>query len=471
MSSVAKVVGVAVVAAVVVVGASYWTGSKAEQAFRDAAAQENQYGIAVNVLEYKRGVFGATARTEVTLPVTEHPAFSFSAEPFAVVLEHEITHGPLLTLLASVARIHTRLRLPEESAVQLGEVFGGDPFAGKAPLTVDTSVGWSGALRNRVFSPAFEGTSTDGNGVKVSWGGVDGTFAVNAGLTRLDADITFAGLTVVKDDNNRIQFGRATFKSDMRKPDGYEFVGSGTSSARVERVVVRSNGEAAAYDLENLEFKGNVDVDDEGLLKTEVRFSADKIAIDGETRETIENAALTLAYENIDAKAFDAITKSVRAGQDDDFGKTMKEQTTILLQRKPVVFIKDAAARWPEGETKLDFRLGYVGGGDLGKSSFAPTDIDAELHLSLPRALVARLLGAQIYETVADNLEDGEASEENIQQLVKGQVEQQIAAWAETGLLLDKDGTLRADARFRQGALELNGKEAPLETLLGILPR
>lgn len=464
MSSVAKVVGVAVVAAVVLVGASYWTGSKAEQAFLDAAARENQYGITVNVLEYKRGVFGATARTEVAFPA-EHPAFSFFA-PLTLVLEHEITHGPLLTL-TSVARIHTLLRLSGDSATQLDEIFGGDPFAGKAPMTIDTSIGWGGTLRNRIFSPAFEGTTKDGNEVKVSWGGIDGTLAVNAALTRLDADITYAGFSMVKDDNNRLQLGRITFKSDMSKPDGYEFVGSGTSSVRMEQLVVRSSSEGAAYDMENLEFKGNADVDGDGLLKTEIRFSAGKIAIDGEPKETIENAALTLAYENIDAKAFDAITKSVRA-QD---GKTMKEQAAILLQRKPVIFIKDAFARWPEGETKLDFRLGYVGSGDLEKSPFAPTDVDAELHLSLPRALAARLLSAQTYETVADNLEDGEASEENIQQLVKKQVDQQIADWAETGLLLDKDGTLRADAQFRQGALDLNGKETPLETLWKILPR
>lgn len=472
--SVAKVVGAVVVAAVVLVGGSYLTGSMAERGFREAAAKRNQnpYGVAVNVVEYKRGVFGATARTEVVLPAAaEGPAFPLPlSEPLTVVFEHEITHGPLLTLV-SAARVHTRLRLPDESAARLGELFGGDPFAGKAPLTIDTSVGWDGDVRNRILSPAFEATSKDEAKAKVSWGGIDGEFNLSSNLTRSDMNIVFAGFSLATaDDKNKIRVGRATLKGDMDKGDGYEFIGSGSSILHLDQVAaIQSGGEDTlhlALDLGNLEMKTLTSLND-GVLEAEVRFSANRIAVEGETKETIEDAALTFAYTNIDAKALDIITQNARNGQDDEVREAMQEQMGALLQRKPAIFVKDVSARWPEGETKLDFRLGYVGSGDL-----APTDFEAELHLSLPRALVVRLLGSQIYENVADNLEDGEASEENIQNLVKARVDRQIAVWAENNLLVEKeDGALRADAQFRAGALNLNGKEAPLETLWGLLPR
>ena len=149
--------------------------------------------------------------------------------------------------------------------------------------------------------------------------------------------------------------------------------------------------------------------------------------------------------------------------------KEEKATLAILLQHKPSFSIKNIGARWPEGDASGSFRIAYVGS---NPDKFVPeSDLSGDLQLSVPRAVVLRLLNAQIADEVADQLEDGEASEENIAVETKKEVEKQFNSILERGLMLEKPpGTLSVDAHFQDNVLQLNGQSKPPEVLLELMP-
>lgn len=473
--NVAKIVGALVVVAVVLTGTSYWAGIKVEQAFRDAADRASEYGIKLKVLEYERNLFGATASTEATFSVN-------SDSPITVPFTHTIAHGPVLAPF-SVASIHTEPQFPEEFAGQISEVFDSDQAVGKVPLVIDTTIGWTGGQTHHFVSPKFDAVTKDQ--IKVSWGGLDGVVEVNSSQLHIKTEIDIPGFSVFKDDANQIKVGHVTLTGDSSKVDGYDLF-AGTSTLKLDKFTLRdaskNKGEGehpdsspVAFDLENFVGTGDTNIKN-GAMDVTVTFGASKITLDGETKGSVEKAGVTFLYENLDLKALEAISKATQNQEDDEqqMVAVVREQSVPLLQRKPVFSIKDASALWPEGESTANFRLAYVGAGNI--DHFTPNDIEVALKLRLPRTLVIRLADAQAYEDVADDSEDGEAledseaSEENIQKLVKEQAEKQVTGLVDQGLLVSQDGALSLDASFKGGELNINGKQMPIEALLGFLP-
>ncbi|MDR1463344.1 MAG: YdgA family protein, partial [Azoarcus sp.] len=154
-----------------------------------------------------------------------------------------------------------------------------------------------------------------------------------------------------------------------------------------------------------------------------------------------------------------------------------QEQSVKLLQRQPVLSIKDASAHWAEGDVALNFRISYVGTGDIATvAEIDATKIAADWQLSLPRTLAGRLAGEQMYEdeleanAFDDGESEGEGEDEPVRKPTKEQIDQHIAGMIDGGILVEKDGMLSLDAVLREGELKLNGKAAPLESLLGLSP-
>ncbi|MDR2014931.1 MAG: YdgA family protein [Azoarcus sp.] len=145
-----KIVGATALTAVVVCGGSYWVGSQVEQEFRESVDWVSRQGVMVSVVDYQRGVFGATARTDVVFEASSDEDAS-NTESITVPVVHSIRHGPL-SALAAAARIHSEVQLAqltEDSIAQLNEIFDGDLFF---PV-LDTVVGWAGGLRLQLALP------------------------------------------------------------------------------------------------------------------------------------------------------------------------------------------------------------------------------------------------------------------------------------------------------------------------------
>jgi len=482
VGTIEKVVGTVAVMAVILGGGSYWTGSWVEQEFREGAAKATKQGaMTVNVVDYQRGVFGASARTDVVfmVPFGED---SSGAMSITVPVIHSIRHGPLPALTAA-ARIHSEMQLTEEILTRFSELFGADPFESKAPLTIDTVIGWGGEKRLHLVSPKFEALIKEDQ-TKVSWGGLNSEIVMSAGLTHQKGTLEIGGLSFIKNDDDVFQIGRITLKLDAARSERFEFISTGTTSIDLNKLHFRGiadNGAVRGIEFENFRIKVDASIK-EGALGSELKFDADKIIVEGRTKETIERPRLTFQLENIDAGAYEAILQAMQktlgdqieqedeANQGQAMDTVLQEQIKVLLLRQPALSIKEMSAQWPEGVATGNFRIAYTGDGNPHPDSQPLSSLSGDLQLSVPRALVIRQMSARISEEVADALEDGEENEINVGKKTQEEVDKQMAAMLKNGLFAEKEDTLTVDARLRGSELNLNGKVQPLEILLGLLP-
>ena len=568
-----KTVGVVAVVVAVVVSvlsiSSYWVGSRVEQQFRESVAlmarygAEHNYTFKVDVVDYQRSVFGATALTDLVLVKTSQGTPSVT-EVVTVPIIHNIRHGPVFAW-AAAARI--RSEATEEGIAQYRKFFDADSSEDEVLPVFETEVGLTGKKHLHVSSPGLEATfrdiqireykddgETGHNGLitdividgpsriehdegtlqagrltfKSSAAPAEGLKRVYVGKTDLvldkiqlqwksengavrnlesenfrvtvdtsikngamdtevkfDADkISVEGETKetadslkqtrIEHDDGTLQAGRLTFKSNVAPAEGFKRVYVGTTSLVLDKIQLQWKSEnGAVRNLESENFRVTVDASiKNGAWDTEVKFDADKISVEGETKETADSLKLTFLLENIDASAYDTILQSM--DQDDqtvEIGTVMEKQSVFLLPRKPAFHIKEASGRWPEGVATGSFRIVYEGEAkpdDLSISNLS--GLSGDLQLVLPRALVTRHIRSQMSEDIADSLEDGEEIEVNVEKETTERVDKKMAAMLEKGIFVEKGDTLAVDARFRNGVLKLNGKQQPIQTLLELLP-
>ena len=480
-----KLIGVTAVALIVFCGSSYWSGDWVEQGFMDGVAKANAYGFTVNVTEYVRSIFGATARTEMIFPASD------GGDPVAISFTHDIRHGWLPGLTAA-AHIRSEAILPGDVVTRINETFGGDPFEGRALFAVDSEIGWGGGQHHRLVSPGFEAARKDGT--KVTWSGLDGEIFVNAAQSKTGPEVVINGMSLSRGEESKFQSGQITFKGDAAKPDTYELV--------LDRIELRSKDEIGVLrgvDLEKLRAVGSMNIDD-GVLNAEVMLSVPGVLVKGELDEKIENPKGTFVYENVDVAALVRGVLMYTLSQDDDEEQDKdkndvarevepprdrlalvqegEEELVVapLVRREPVLTIKDASGQWPEGEVSGSFRLGYTGkNGD--------DEIMADLQLDLPRDLVVRVV--KMDETTkasagADDAEDDEGSEADNKVEIEKVTGQRIVSMVKDGLLIEKEGGFSVKASFRNNEQSFNGKPVPFEksmrellplvTLMGLPP-
>ncbi|MCL2297740.1 MAG: YdgA family protein [Proteobacteria bacterium] len=458
----------ALIAVVFIIGGSYWTGKGVEKTFRADVEEMAKYGIWIKQIDYRRGIFSATARTEWALS-PERGSMIPGEESPTVSYKHRIWHGPLLSPRAA-ASIRSELVPPEnpvaflvaffpiseESAAMLVDAFGSNPFGEKAPITIETTVGWDGGIRARIASPGME-FPVGKDQSRCSWGGLNGEISRDSARSKVKANIVMGGLSVVGSNENRFQTGQITFRSDVEQLAGYEFTPVGTSSVVLDRfwyrVSDKSNDTMSETVLENarIEFSATIN---NGIAEWKTRFDADKVTAKNGAI-TIEKPGVTLLLENIDAQAHEAIQKVAREQSGENMHHVfLREQAKLLLQRKPALTIKDLNARWPEGMMTGNLRIAYEGDGDITR--FSPSDLAVDLQFSLPRALVIRLLEMQA--AAGGDASETQRKTDTLHTMIK------------SGVLIEKDGILSISANHKDGTVILNGQSPqPFTTLLGLL--
>ncbi|MDR1229237.1 MAG: YdgA family protein [Azoarcus sp.] len=465
-SAATKVVGTVVVATVALSAGSFWVGGWVEQVFRDNAAEAARYGFKVTVIDYQRGVFGAAARTEVVFPS------SSGEDPVTMLFNHSIQHGPV-PAFAAAAHIHSEPVLPEDSVEQLSEILGGDPRVSEA-LAIDSTFNWGGGHSHRIILPKkFEATFNGDreSSVRVAWEGIDSEISIYSGQKRLRAKVGIGSLSFIRNVNDKTRIEQATFDAEIRM-DGEKL----DISTKFAANKVATEGDVdKTIDKLTLDSQANVS---DGALGMTVKLAAAGIVREEEAKATIDNSKMTLVFENIDIGVLGAIFNTILQADDEQTAlMTAQEQSVKLLQRQPALSIKDASAHWPEGDVALSFRIGYVGTGNISQFVLADTDladITADWQLSLPRTLANRLVGEQMYEDEieANAFDDGESEGEGepVRKPTQEQIDRHIAGMIGSGVLVEKNGMLSLDAVFRKGELTLNGKAAPLESLLSLSP-
>ncbi|MDR2209004.1 MAG: YdgA family protein [Azoarcus sp.] len=456
------VISVAVLGGAIFVGGSYWAGISAEQQFHDNAKQFSQLGpmlsdqlsaqlgtelkldTKMTVIEYKRGIFGATARTEFVLGPSEG-----GEDSVTVPFNHDIRHGPILSF-GSMAHVRSELVLPEKVIADLVEKFGKDPFDGKAPLTVESTFSFlgGGGADVRIISPKVEFEAED---TRISWGGLDGKITANSDISKFKSDLVMNDLSITKTDPDRpsrqeqFQMERLTLKFDTEKPKGFQKLFVGTSSLAAKKLSFQgpdTANEIRSFVLENAYIKTDTKLKSEEItINSKLGADTYTFSTDGKSKTTIDKPEVTFLFENLDASALDKVMQAAQGQDEYALSSTVKQHLGDFLKRKPVFAIKNLRAGTPEGVTKGDFSIAYTGNGDPEKLS--PTnlavDLEVDLKFSFPADLVSRLGG-----------EDGAAA---------------LLVLGSQGILVEKKGILGLEASYKKGVLTLNGKETSLEDL------
>ncbi|MDR2689655.1 MAG: YdgA family protein [Azoarcus sp.] len=449
--SVKVIASVVIVAAVAAVGGSYVTGSQVEEGFREKLTEtfKPASGITVQVVEYDRGIFGATARTQWSLS----PAGKSSEVSFTV--NHKITHGPL-PAVSAFARIRSEPELPNEVASFVKSKFGDTPL-----LVIDSTLGWSGKVSHHFAVPKYEGDEP-GLG-KVSWKGVEGDIALSDHGNRIQARIDVPGLSI-SEKNNNIQIDNIVLEGEQSRTQQYRSIWVGSSAMEINKVAINLN-DAPPFGLDTLKVTSNAVLKGE-VFDASVGLSAARLQVLG---ETVEQTGLTYGLENMDAAAFDKLMHAIEELQPNLDEQTvlplLLEQVPALLERKPAFVLRDIRAKFAEGEAKGDLRIAYVGAGKVDE--FNPTtDLVGELHFSLPHALITRLAAEKLQQEVVEEEEDDDGDEViNFEE----QIEQQIAVLVDIGLLEKNNGTLSISASFKDGTFGLNGKTLTVEEAMELL--
>ena len=445
MGKAAVVAGVIGVAAVAVVGGSYVVGGHIESGFKDNVAAMNSGGLEVRIIDYRRGLFGAEAQTMWTLADGEE-SIDFS-------VNHHIDHGPLPA--GKAAQVSSVLVLPRDYADTVGAA-----LQGRAPLEVQTLVGWSGELLHRISSPDYEGKV--GDDLDLAWGGIRGELTVSADGLRAQGSIEAPALDVRDPDGSALVMERMVLTLDSVRPQPYRFW-TGPSSITLDRAAFSVGGEAM-FEVNALRIGSMASLDGD-VVNLSVDFGAAKAVGGG---ETIEDLSLALALERIDAGALDAIARiaeevgNAPGGQEAQQARLMEgllEQLPVLLSRSPSIEVKKVGARLAEGAAEFGARVAYTSQGEAGGINPA-RDLAGNLHLSLPRALLLRLVDMQERQTILDYVEEMEieAEEQEIEDAVRAAVTERIAGMTGDGLLQEKDGVLTTAMSYKDGGFKVNGR-------------
>ncbi|MCK9259742.1 MAG: YdgA family protein [Azoarcus sp.] len=446
MGKAVVVAGVVGAAALALVGGSYTIGGYVESGFRDSMTAMSSPGMEIRVLDYKRGVFGAEAHTLWT--VTD------GDEPLDFRVTHEIDHGPFPT--GRAAQVRSDVVLP----VELKDEFDA-ALHGRSPLEVLTLVGWGGEMQHLVSSPDYKGKA--GEGLDLVWGGIDGEIRISADRQQAKGRIDLPLLDVRDPDGNVLVVEKLALTLDSARPQQYRFW-TGPSALSVGRVSFSAPDGEVRFDMDGLKIESRAALDGE-VVNMSVDFGVKQMVGGG---ETVDDLGFILALERIDAGALDSIARSVEQSavdttdieaQQAELVRALMQQLPVMLKRSPAIELKRVGASLNEGRAEMGARIDYVGkGGEGGMNPFS--DLVASLNVSLPKALLVRLIEMSERQNIVSYVTEMEidASDADIDQAVSAAVNERVAGITGNGVVVEKDGLLTTDMRYKDGALMVNGE-------------
>jgi uncharacterized protein YdgA (DUF945 family) len=145
-----------------------------------------------------------------------------------------------------------------------------------------------------------------------------------------------------------------------------------------------------------------------------------------------------------------------------------QELAAAFLRRKPVIALKEASLRMPQGEFRASIRASYIG---ENPDQFDPErDLALDVEGSVSRPLIVYLLRREASKQMAaiDDAQTEEVLQEFVTQLVEQQVDQQINEMTEKGVFVEKDGVLTATLHIQGKTRILNGKSLDEKEIGGL---
>lgn len=448
-------------AAVVLAGAGaavpYWTGMRAETAFKanlEALSQHPQ--VEASLLRYERRWFSAEARSRVVLTP--------GGERLALRLDHDIRHGPRPGILG-LARVTSTPIIPAEHQSAVAHYFGEAD-----PLTADLAIGFTGAQDLTLSSPPFEGAPLGNPTATASWGGLTGHLHLTPGADAGTLELEMPGLEL-HDDQGDLVVGKLTTSSRFERQSEDLWLGkTDFRAARLELTLpVQAGDRDRHFRFRGLEGNQEVTAGEQGRFLTLASdWHMADARLDG--RE-VTDAALGLEARRIHAPTLQNLNHRLRSLQRRGLDpETLTRRTTALfrellprfLEQSPELALTKLAFRTDHGDFEGEASARYRGGdGNAARALAEPARLlertTAEARVKVAKPLLTRLLEGTARAQAAKGM-GPEAEPGQIDQRVKRMVQQRLGMLQGLGLLEAENGHYTTRARWEEGRISVNGQ-------------
>jgi uncharacterized protein YdgA (DUF945 family) len=450
-----KLLSVVVIVAIIGVGGPYLLGVQAKRDYEHTiAAMAKDAKLPIKLTHYERGIFSSSAVTELAMP----------GAGYSLKVNHKIYHGPLLFDSSKVKPngFHFGLALVQNTVVLEPEVPAYTTvrriFGNQDPISWKSIIGFNGAIKTYIFSPAVEHT-TDA-GVVVSWKGLEGDVWVNKNYDAVKASLKAPGISVKGPDFNG-GFKGWDYKVDYNQGAYKLWVGGGNTG--VQQIEAQYPGHN--YVIDSLDTHGVASLDSQSY-----QIKGDMKLVKAQTpMGQYGPGALFLSIFNIDPEGLEQLNdflKKDNAGTSAELKPILKK----LLLKMPTLTIDNTKLTLPEGDMTLDVKASVGGpaiasmGDEVNESAYLNTFV-VNVDVLMPQLALKRFLTISVEKDIKAKAEVAALSEAEQKAAVDKEVNLKIEKVKNTGILSEEASNYRIKFGFEQGKLMANGKQVDESTL------
>lgn len=441
----------------------YYIGTTVEASFHaeheEMAKELALSGFNIELVDYQRELFNATATSRVTIIVPEvKEAISFD-------FNHRIDHTPQPTAQV-IATVESELVLSDEIAETLQPL-----FKGVAPLTANTRIFFDGHQDGTFFSPAASGEFTDKETVAVEWKGMQGTVWQNATRDRATFNMTLPGMVVspvkTEPSDESASISNIQYAGDLYKGESGFWHGKATGS--IDGIDVNFTPEMAepfAMQIKTIEVKGEQN-ENNGLVNASGVMTSKSIKVND---FEVTNATYDVAIENLDAKAMQAWQQTAQQMMQSndptaDPMAGLSEHLPALFNAHPTIRINDLSVDSPMGRFAFKLNTSITGEWNdmlLENPAMLAGMVKADLDANVPRSVVVGALQQQVRNSIVTQaaINEVEMTEEEIDNAVEQSVNQQLTGLIAQGFIKENATQLESRVEYEAGKLLVNGMDA-----------
>ncbi|MEJ2897141.1 YdgA family protein [Bordetella avium] len=478
--SVALTAGVVIVLAGAWLGGTWYTGQRVADESQVRLDQINDYltanfpgeGLKLEQLSYSRGFFSTQAR--YGLSAGGLPA-SILKPGARLEIDARVDHGPLPAgslaqghFLPTMAYMHAQIADTEAART----LFAG--AQGKNPLSADAVLKYGGGASVQAEAAPLQLAEP-----KLSFGGARFDGDLGKQLSTVKGKLSLEPVTLLLPEDEQttpmlVKLGPSVLDMDGKASQyGYHV---GSSTLHVDSIDVQAQGEGGGhFAIGGLNYRA-IASENGQFIDGQADFGLNSLSING---SALGSQQLSLKFARIDGakvKAFNevytrlAAETAAKGRPQDDFDRAQIEQLVNaglpLLADNPTIAIDPLVWKNDKGESRLNLTLTLALPAEAQKydASFVRQAIkNLDLKLTLNKPMLTEL-GSTILQL------QGQPPEAAAQQAVR-QINNisGMAMMLNLGKLQGND--IISDLHYGNGIFSLNGRDMPVDALLGMLPQ
>lgn len=482
--NVKKLIGVIVVILALAAGfagASYWSGQKAEQWYKEAVAEASKHpNLKITTTRYERGIFSSKAVTHYQLVMDK--GTDLALPDFSVSTRDEIYHGPLPLAGWGVPDVPkgftgavVRQTLDPESNAWTRELV--KLYGGRDPLVAVARVGSDGSSDTRITVLPLAANEV-GELKSVNFAGLQGQFQIAPRGAAIQGSMTAPSFEAVGKAPSggdgtpaaaNVQLKLRDLTATVNQRKGAFDLMLGDSKFKIAELSVHdpSAGQPVVFSNFGADTSAVLNPQNPQQINIDVLFKAEKVVAEPWSG----SGSLGVALHNLDGGATRNLQewqqKAATNANDPQVLDELLKLLKTLLAGKPEVVL-DSQAKLNQGDWQGKLTLNFQDYGDIDPLQ-NPLALMGALEkglaeLSVSKGLAEAVLAGTAKEQLrAQAKEQGSLiGEKNIESAAAQQVAQQLKSMIDGGFIQLVGDRYQSTARFEKGQLLLNGKPMPL---------